>query len=602
MFNRSNKFREEVARSVCNALPLAAADLGADAAAVKAIDADQVMELFTLPPDAAHGQLALPCFAFAKALRQAPPKVAAALAARIEASAAGMLARAQAAGGYLNIHGDAPEVARWLLPAIAEGSLFGNGILAEREREKIVVEYSQPNTHKALHVGHMRCLVLGDAVSRALAYVGHDVVKVTYPGDLGTHIAKVLWYLEFRNTEPAPAEHKGEWLGRKYAEAEGALQAAEAEGKGPEVKAEMSRILASLKARQGESYEIWKRTREWSLDEMRKVYEWMGVSFDTWYYESECDGPSAELVKRKYEEGFFVKDDGAIGIDLSPYKLGFAMFLKRDGNGLYITKDLELLERKFEDPAVTRSIVVVDSRQKLHFQQLFKTAELMGYPQAARSVHLAYETVNTADGKAFSSRQLNGLQIAELRSEMEAQVRNSYLERYRGEWSDAEIEKTAQEVAIGALKYGMLRVDNNTQVNFVLDEWLKLDGDTGPYLQYVHARCKNILVKQGAGTGEAGTGGAPFFPNFELPVENELLYFLLRFNDVAVQAAVQLRPTVISAYLFDLAKMFNRFYEQCPVRGTAGDQRATRLALVEAVAAVMERGLAVLGIPAPERM
>jgi arginyl-tRNA synthetase len=211
---------------------------------------------------------------------------------------------------------------------------------------------------------------------------------------------------------------------------------------------------------------------------MRDVYEWLGVSFDVWYTESECDKPSAELVRHKLAEGFFAQDQGAVGIDLSPWKLGFAMFLKSDGNGLYITKDLELLRRKFEDPAVTRSVYVVDARQKLHFQQLFKTGELMGYPQATKSVHLSYETVNTEDGTPFSSRALNGLKLMDLKRDMESKVTADYLERYRGQWSDEDIRRTAEIVTIGALKYGMLKVDNNTQINFVRDEWLRLDTST----------------------------------------------------------------------------------------------------------------------------
>ncbi|NBW82664.1 arginine--tRNA ligase, partial [bacterium] len=314
-----------------------------------------------------------------------------------------------------------------------------------------------------------------------------------------------------------------------------------------------------------------------------------------WFFESECDEPSRRLVQQKFAEGHFVQDQGAIGIDLSPYKLGFAMFLKSDGNGLYITKDLELLRRKFADPAVTSSIVVVDQRQKLHFQQLYKTAELIGYPQATKSSTLLYETVNTADGKPFSSRSMNGLRLLELRVAMENKVTQDYLERYRGTWSDADIAETAKQVTIGALKYGMLRVDNSTQVTFVLDEWLKLDGDTGPYLQYMHARCCNIIEKQGSPIA----GGNICF---EAAEERALLFHLSRFNEFAHQSAAHQRPSVVAGYLYDLAKAFNRFYEACPIRSSEGDLRNSRLCLVQASAKVMKEGLALLGIPAPSRM
>lgn len=253
------------------------------------------------------------------------------------------------------------------------------------------------------------------------------------------------------------------------------------------------------------------------------------------------------------------------------------------------------MRRKFSDPKVTRLIYVVDARQKLHFQQLFKTGELLGYPQAAKSVHLPYETVNTEAGAAFSSRSLNGLKLFELRQTMEAHVTKEYLERYRGQWSDEEIRKTAEAVTIGALKFGMIRVDNNTPITFKLDEWLKLDGDTGPYLQYVHARCKNILEKQ-------GKPQTMFTAELVDPVEKELSFWLGRFNEFAYNAANQYRPSVMASYLYDLAKAFNRFYEACPIKTATGNLRETRLQLVDTTATVLAKGLELLGIPAPNRM
>jgi arginyl-tRNA synthetase len=428
-----------------------------------------------------------------------------------------------------------------------------------------------------------------------LQYAGHDVVKATYPGDLGAHIAKTLWYLQNRYSGSTPATGRADWLGDIYAQADDAIKQDTGTEKEAHNRAQIADILRQLQNKNGPAYDLWLESREWSLEQMRAIYSWLGVNFDEWFYESDCDEPSRMLVRKKFEEGFFIQDQGAIGIDLSPYKLGFAMFLKSDGNGLYITKDLELLRRKFADPKVTSSIVVVDQRQKLHFQQLYKTAELMGYPQASKSSTLLYETVNTADGKPFSSRSMTGLRLLELRSAMEQKVTHDYLERYRGTWTDADIQKTAEDVTIGALKYGMLRVDNSTQVTFVLEDWLRLDGDTGPYLQYMHARCCNILEKQGY--PEAGVA-----VQLEAQEERELLFHLSRFNDFAQMAAAQHRPSLVAGYLYDLAKSFNRFYEACPIRSSEGVLRNSRLQLVQTAARVMKQGLGLLGIPAPSRM
>lgn len=554
-----------------------------------------IVNALTLPPAFDLGQAALPCFPFAKSLREAPAKIAEKLVAQIEALPRNFVEKVTALNGYLNFYCSFPNYGKHVLDEQVKGSYFKQPLLAVDEKEKIVIEYSQPNTHKALHVGHLRCLCLGDAAANLLEYVGHRVVRSTYPGDMGANTAKTLWYIKYKTDGKLPEANAAEWLGDVYAKADALLEAERGTAQEQINRDQLLEIMRNVDNETSADYALWKKTRDWCFEEMEHVYSWLGVHFDIWFTESECDKASRALVRELYEQGKLVLSEGAIGIDLSAYKLGFAMFLKSDGNSLYATKDLELLRRKFSDPEVTRSIYVVDSRQKLHFQQLFKAAELLGYPQAVRSVHLPYETVNTEGGKAFSSRALNGLKLMQLKTAMENKVTADYLERYRGEWSDEDIRKTATVVTIGALKYGMLRVDNNTQITFSLAEWLRLDGDTGPYLQYVHARCMNILEKQGRASTD-------FNVVTEASIENELIFFLSRFHEFVMQAATQYRPSVIAGYLYDLCKTFNRFYEQCPIRSSEGDLRQTRLAIVEATASTLRHGLALLGIPAPHRM
>lgn len=582
-------FKLEIASLVAQALAeLATSD-------VKLPSSDELLAQLTTPPQFELGQAALPCFAFAKVMRQAPAKIATELAEKLSAAKKTYVGKVAAVNGYLNFFAAFEQFGKAVVSAEQDGSYFKGGLLAKDAREKIVLEYSQPNTHKALHVGHLRCLVLGDAVARLLDYAGHRVVRATYPGDMGANTAKTLWYIKYKTDGKLPEKNQAEWLGDIYAKADTLLEAERGTPQEQKNREQLLEIRRNVEDENSADYKLWKVTRDWCFDDMKAVYDWLGVKFDIWYTESECERPAKELVKKLYSEGKLSLSEGAIGMDLSAHKLGFAMFLKSDGNSLYATKDLELMRRKFSDPEVTRSIYVVDSRQQLHFSQLFKAGELLGYPQAAKSVHLPYETVNTEDGKAFSSRSLKGMKLHALRHAMEEKVTADYLERYRGEWSDEDIRKTAEIVTIGALKYGMLRVDNNTAITFMLSEWLRLDGDTGPYLQYVHARCKNILEKQG--TPEKSWNYVT-----EHAVENELVFMLSRFNATALQASTQLRPSIVSGYLFDLAKQFNRFYEQCPIRTSTGDLRNTRLAIVEATASTIREGLKLLGIPAPDRM
>lgn len=564
------------------------------------IRTDEIANLVSNPPEFRFGQAALPCHSFAKKFRLPPVKIANEMAQQIndwaqQSGANTHIARVEAVNGYLNFHCHFKNYAKHLLGDIRSGEYFNRPLLDAEKIEKILIEYAQPNTHKALHVGHLRNMVYGDSVSHILEYAGHEVVRATYPGDMGAHIAKSLWYIQTQLGGKLPTERQADWLGEVYAKSDDYVKSITEHGAQAKMKAEIGAVLKELQNQSGPAYELYRVTREWSLDQQKRIYAWLGMKFDVWYFESECDEPSRELVLKKFEEGFFQKSEGAIGLDLSQWNLGFAMFLKSDGNGLYITKDLELIRRKFADPKVTRSLVVVDARQRLHFQQLFKAAELMGYPQAAKSVHLSYESVTTPDGVPCSSRNLNGILLEDLRRVIEDKVILDHLHSYHGIWAETEVRNVAEAVTLGALKYGFLRVDGNSVIKFMLDEWLKLEGDTGPYLQYVHARCQSLLEK-------VGRAGATQEFVFETPFEEELLVHLGRFNHFVLQAAEGFRPAVISTYLHELCRLYNRFYKECPVKTAQGPLRESRLSLVEASAAVLRTGLSLLGIPAPDKM
>ena len=564
------------------------------------IQAAQLLANMTTPPKFELGQAALPCHSLAKTFRSSPIKIAENLAGLIQKQPLKFIAKIDVVNGYLNFHANLKDFGAFLNDSIHSEKYFEEPLLEPVEREKILVEYSQPNTHKALHVGHLRNMVYGDAVCNLLEYAGHDIVRCTYPGDMGAHIAKSLWYIQtqkfdaYKEVKKHP-ERQADWLGEVYAESDDFVKAAAGTPNEAKIKTEIGAVLKQLQEKKGAAYDLYLETKEWSLKQLREVYDWLGMKFDIWFYESECDEPSRELVLQKFKDGFFVKSEGAIGIDLNQYNLGFAMYLKSDGNGLYLTKDLELIRRKFADQHVTRSIVVVDARQRLHFQQLFKTAELMGYPQAAKSLHLSYESVTTPDGKPCSSRNLNGIQLSQLRETMEQKVIHDYLNNYRGEWTDKEIADTARIIALGALKYGFLKVDANVVIKFVMEDWLKLEGETGPYLQYVHARAKSVLDKVGQPEQRKEV-------LLETDFEKELLIKLGDFNASVLQAEKTYRPSAIAAYLFDLCRLFNRFYKECPIKTTTGVQRDTRLALVELTTAVLQHGLALLGIVAPDKM
>jgi arginyl-tRNA synthetase len=544
------------------------------------------------PPDTKMGHLAFPCFSLSKTLKKAPPQIAGIIKENLPPCS--FITSAAVAGPYLNFFISTAEAGEKVIAAMLDGSYFKRKLTDKPPRT--MIEYSQPNTHKELHVGHMRNLCLGHALVKLHKYAGYDVLSATFPGDLGTHVAKCLWYLKYHNSEKVPAEHKGAWLGRMYSLANNLLEDEEKTDKGPANKAQLTEILKQLEAKKGEFFDLWKETKQWSIDLMKEVYAWAGVDFDRWYFESEMDTPSLKYVRECFKKGLLVESDGAIGMDLSIDDLGFCLLIKTDGNGLYSTKDIELARRKFEEEKIEHNIYVVDKRQEFHFKQVFKVLERLGFPHAKECFHLKYDYVELPEG-AMSSRKGNIVPLTDLVLNMEEMIKREFLHRYENEWTKEEINKTASMVAKGAISYGMLRIDNNRKIVFDMKEWLKLDGESGPYLQYVHARISSLCEKQNYVHGKVD------WSLLTHPLEAQLLIHLTHFNKIALEACEQYKTAHLCAYLYELGKYFNSFYMECPI-GKAPDEelKIARLSLAKATGLIMKCGLELLAIPAPQKM
>jgi arginyl-tRNA synthetase len=486
-----------------------------------------------------------------------------------------------------------------------------------------MVEFSQPNTHKAFHVGHMRNLALGDAIVRLLRAAGYEVIAANYLGDVGAHIAKCLWwYLDKLDDEERrpPEVARGEWLGDLYSKASNQLDEwadaaragdTDAQRQLDAAKARTTDILLALEAREPTMTEVWRRTRAWSLEDFDEIYRWCKVHFDRVFYESEVDEPGLKLVEEFLERGVFVHSEGAVGIYNEEVKhMPFLMLRKRDGTSLYATKDLALAKLKFEEHKIDRSIYVVDTRQSDHFRHVFLTLEKMGFEQAKRCEHVPYEMVELPTG-AMATRKGNVILFRALRERMLEHLKTHYLDKYRGEWSDEEIERTAHVLALGAIKYGMLNRDVNQKIVFDLEAWLNVEGNTGPYLQYTAARSGSI-VRKGAEQGKSFDRSALADPerlrsissSLHRPEARELILALDGLRCGAHQAADTLRPSVFCTYLHSLAKAINRFAnsKECRVIQSEGDLLQARLLLVEAAHRALVWGLAQLGIETPERM
>ncbi|MDJ0974730.1 MAG: arginine--tRNA ligase [Planctomycetota bacterium] len=559
---------------------------------------------FLSPPKKAEmGDLAFGCFPLAKARRMAPPQIAAEVAAAIEPT--GPIGKVEAVGPYVNFFADPLASLNALTGALADGAFDAS--MRSGTSTRIMVEFSQPNTHKTFHVGHLRNVLLGDALVRVLSARGHDVVPVNYYGDFGIDVAKCLWWLTTQDVGTPPAEGRTAWLGAAYSQANTAITITDEDDEATQAAKhaqfkDIREVLRRMEEGEPDITQLYRETRQWCLDEFADVYRWLDVRFVHDFFESELEAPARAIVDAYLAKGTFVESEGAIICDLEDVGLVPALVRKSDGASLYMTWDLALAADKFDKFGIERSYYVVASEQNLHFQQLFATLEKMGYDRAKDCRHVSYELVMLPDGK-MSSRKGTATPFHELRhgvldaieTKMRAEARTE-----RESWTDDQWHETARKVAIACLKYGMLRAGNTRRVIYKLEDWLNPEGDTGAYLLYSLARISGIFRKTDEAVDLAtaiDAGG-----EFGGQAERDLLGHLGRLPDVIRRVEDTLDPSAIAQFLYDGAKKFSRFYQECPVLKADDDTRRARLALCKAAETVFTKALALLGIEPVEAM
>ncbi|MBE7434934.1 MAG: arginine--tRNA ligase [Anaerolineales bacterium] len=515
----------------------------------------------------------------------------------------------EAVKGYLNVYFKASEYAQRVVEEVlANGADFGRG---EARTETVMVEYAQPNTHHSFHIGHARNTVLGEALARLVEFAGFNTIRASYPGDLGLGVITVMWIYEkrYKGQEPAGVHERGQWMLKIYAEATALLEKKENET--PEqtaqreaYEAERREMYRKWDAGDENVRELWRVTREWSLDELREILRMLDVKIDVWFYESDVDEPSKaiinELIGRNIAEDeraqggpVIVKIDEKLGLTKEKYRT--AVVLRNDGTSLYLTKDLALAKVKFEKFHVDRSIYVVDSRQSLHFQQAFKILELWGFKQAEKCYHLAYGYVTLPEG-AMSSRKGRVALFKEVYDEAIRRVLSVEAEK-SVDIPDEEREKIATQIGLGALVYSLLSVDNNKDIVFDINEALSFDGRTGPYIQNAHVRANSILKKS-----TFNLQSAPF--EYELTKQEiELIEQMSQFPQKVKQAAEEYRPLVMATFAYDLANAFHSFYHAVPVlQAEDKNVKNARLRLVAAAKQTIANALRLLDIQAPDVM
>ncbi|MBW3010970.1 arginine--tRNA ligase, partial [Candidatus Woesearchaeota archaeon] len=545
----------------------------------------EIDKMLSVPPDQKLGDFAFPCFVLSKQEKKPPVEIAKDLAGKIKPGK--NLEKVEAVGPYLNFFLNKSKLNEETLTSIEkEKDGFGKG---EKKKEKVMVEYHQPNTHKAFHIGHLRNAVLGDAIIRAMRFAGYDVVAATYMGDIGMHVAKVLWYLNKYHKGPFPDKNRGEWLGEIYVKAHREYEKHETHEK------EVKELLQKYESGDKELHDLWIKTRQWSLDDFEKIEKELGLNIDVRFYESEVDEEGKEKVLEAKNKGIVVESEGALIIDLENYNLGVFLVLKNDGTSLYSTKDIALAERKFGQHKIDKSLYVIGSEQKMYMQQLFKSLELIGFKQAKQCQHISYELVTLKEGK-MSSRAGTGISYNDFKNQMLEKAGKEVRKRHK-DWKSEDIEKAITQVAFAALKFTMLHQDNNKKIIFDMDKALDFEGETGPYVQYAHARACSVLRKAGS---KPKTD-----VKFELlgqEIEKKVILLLDKFPEVIQQVAQSYRPMLLTRYSIDLAQAFNEFYHSCQILKEEEDLKDARLLLVDCAKQVLKNVLSTLGIEAPEQM
>ncbi|MCL4367544.1 arginine--tRNA ligase [Patescibacteria group bacterium] len=457
------------------------------------------------------------------------------------------------------------------------------------KKQRILVEFAHPNTHKAFHIGHLRNIILGESICRMLEGRGEDVYRANYQGDIGPHVAKAIWGVKKLAGQTKPEQmdtkQRAQFLGQAYALGSKAYQDDVA------AKKEIEQINSQIYQRDPQIWDLWMQTRSWSLDYFQTIYHQLGTRFDRLFFESEVDSEGKKIVQQFLAKGIFAESEGAVIFNGEEFGLHKRVFITSQGNPTYEAKDLGLAKQQYEAFAFNLAIHVVANEQTDYFKVLFKALELI-FPQIGpKEFHLAYGMVNLPSGK-MSSRTGEVITGESLLSEVRGKVAQVM--------ADSQLEtkdEVVEQVTVGAVKFAMLKIAPSSDMIFDIARSVSLQGDSGPYLQYTFARTQSVL-KNAPLEIESIDDVKKFL---HLEKQERLLLIRLDYFDIVVQqASEQYRPNLIATYLLELTKDYNLFYQKYRILNS--DNVEFRLLLTAAVGQVIKEGLRLLGIEAPVQM
>ena len=552
---------------------------------------DEIKSMIEIPQDQSMGDYAFPCFRLAKTMRKAPNLIAAELAEKLQGEK--LFSEVSPVNAYVNMFVSREEMMKSTVSEVLEEKEnFGRSDIGGNK--KVIVEFSSPNIAKPFHIGHIRSTVIGNSLSKIYDALGYDVFKINHLGDYGTQFGKMICaYRRWGNREDvinSPIKTLLGYYTKFHVEVE----------EHPELEDEARAIFTKLEQGSKEEVELWQWFREESLKEFQRVYDMLGIEFDSYNGESFYSDKMPRFEKELSDKGLLQESKGAQVVDLEKYKLGTALIKKSDGSSLYITRDIAAAVYRKENYDFYKNIYVVATQQNLHFQQLFKIIELMGYDWANQCVHVPFGMVRLEEGTmstrhgrvVFLEDVLNGA-IEKTREIIEE--KNPNIEN---------LEEITSQVGIGAVVFNELSNNRIKDYTFKWDQILNFDGETGPYVQYTHARCASLLRK--AGEDIVAKAQDPKNVDFALLAKSDSAYELTKliyaFPGVVEQAGEKYEPSIITRHIIDIAQCFNKFYHDEHIIVDDEVEKISKIALVIATKRVIATGIGLLGMKAPERM
>lgn len=551
---------------------------------IEELTLEEITALIEVPPNKDMGDFAFPCFKLAKVFRKAPNMIAAELSEKIEAK--GVISNVTPLGGYINFFVNKSQLAETVIKdVLTKKEKYGHSNLGKDKT--IVIDFSSPNIAKPFHIGHIRTTVIGNALYKIYDSQGYNTVRINHLGDYGTQFGKLIVAFKLWGNKEAVEANPIPELLKLY------IQFHDEAERHPEMEDEARAWFTKLENGDKEAKELWQWFRDESLKEFARVYDLLDIEFDSYNGESFYSDKMDRVIDIIKDKGLLQESQGTNIVDLEEYNMPPALITKNDGSTLYMTRDLAAALYRKENYDFEKCIYVVGSQQSLHFQQLFKVLELVGFEWAKDMVHVPFGMVALEEG-TMSTRKGRVVFLEDVLKQAIEKTKETMLTKNPNALN---VDEIAKQVGVGAVVFQELSNSRIKDYTFSWSRTLSFEGETGPYVQYTHARCCAVLRK----AEEEVTTDI----NYELlnDVDSaDVLKVIASFNKTILNAMRKNEPHIITRFVLDLAQAFNKFYHDNSILVEDAELRKARLALVCATRQALENGLKLLGMQAPERM